>query len=114
MHAAHHVYGFTEVYGETAFAQGAQWKEAISSSDFLVITGTSSVFGGIAGDEQEERAFVGWTAEDLGEKAHRTGRVGECGDAGMVQSGDEHASRDTDGLSDVVVLGGFTFVSRAQ
>jgi hypothetical protein len=62
-----------------------------------------AVLGGVADRDEEKRFLVLRAAEDFAEEAHRAGGVGEGGEAGGVQRGQEEAAGDADGLVDVVV-----------
>ncbi len=52
------------------------------------------VVGGKANQDNEKPALLGWATQNLVEKTHRTGRVGQRGQPGPVQRGEQEADGD--------------------
>ena len=66
--------------------------------------GDDGVRSGIADRDQQVAALLAGTVEDLVEEAHRAGRVGQRGQAGHMERGQQEADGDPDRLLDVVGL----------
>jgi hypothetical protein len=62
------------------------------------------VVGGVAHGQQQEGALIVGALEDPRQELHGTRRVRQRHEPRQVNSGDEHARRDADGLVDVVHL----------
>ena len=62
------------------------------------------IVGGVADDQVDIGAFVFRATQNLGQKVHGAGGVGQTGQTGVVQRGNQKAGGNTDRLLHIVVF----------
>ena len=62
------------------------------------------LFFGIAHHHNHRRSLIGWATQEGAQKSYRARRVGECGQADMIESRQQDAGGDADAFRHIVIL----------